>query len=365
MRRFLQMLLAVLFCTTAMCITDVSGATSTSSNAYKKTIVVNTNTDQKSDQKSVQNTVQNTKSSTVNSNSPAFSEEEVYLTAQLIHHEAHNQPYNGKVAIAEVVLNRIRSKHFPSSIEEVIFQTGQFSNSRRIKNIAPTDLEVRIADKVLNDKLRVFNDTDILYFRNPSVTCGVDASTERDWGELDYVTSIGDHAFYSQEPVKTMVSVAKTTDKKDIVVTKAEPKVNKDNSSDTKSDVKDSAAKASDSKVEEAAPENEETVLGPEYVSNEMLLAAANIAAVNMAITKAKEEEIDESDPVALAQRQARLDAEREEKQRAAMQAEYDKARQAETSEAQKNVMQATMRVEVQNNILVEAMKAEAARFAK
>jgi len=188
MRRFLQMLLAVLFCTTAMCITDVNAATTTNNSNEIKTINIATS----------QSSVRDIQSTAINSEANAYSHEEVYLTAQLIHHEAHNQPYDGKVAIAEVVLNRVRSKIFPNSIDDVIFQTGQFTSVRRIRNISPTEQEVRIADRVLNGKLRVFNDSGILYFRNPKVTSGLDAETDKDWGSLDYVTCIGDHAFYSQ-----------------------------------------------------------------------------------------------------------------------------------------------------------------------
>jgi len=357
MRRFCQMLLAVLFCMTVLCITDVSADTNVSDNAVnvKKVIVINTDTNQNSvqNQSSVQTksstqsqeSVQSTKPVITNITKKAYSEEEVYLTAQLIHHEAHNQPYQGKVAIAEVVLNRVRSGVFPSSIEEVIYQTGQFSNSRRIKNIVPSDQEVRIADNVLNGSLRIFNDTGILYFRNPSVTSGLSADVDKDWGNLDYVTCIGDHAFYSHNLMKLAANASQdnksdkktdSSDKKSITVEKTSEGSGKQNSS---------ADKKQEQAVDETSTE-EETVLNPEYVSNEMLLAAANVAAVNMAIAKAQEEEIDESDPVALAQRQAKLDAEREEKQRAAMQAEYDKAHQAASDEAQKNVAQATMRVE-------------------
>lgn len=186
MRKFLRMLLAVLFCTSAMCTTDVFANTITSDGA------------QKSNTETIQNSIQEVKSTSVNSNKGAYSDEEVYLLAQLVHHEAHNQSYNGKVAIAEVVLNRVRSGLFPNDVEDVINQKGQFLNSRRLKNINPTDLEVRIASNVLNGNLRVFNDTGVLYFRNPTVTSGISAKLDKNWGSLDYVTYIGDHAFYSQ-----------------------------------------------------------------------------------------------------------------------------------------------------------------------
>jgi N-acetylmuramoyl-L-alanine amidase len=41
--------------------------------------------------------------------------------------EACNQPFEGQMAVAEVVLNRVLSPRFPNSIVSVIFSSGQFS----------------------------------------------------------------------------------------------------------------------------------------------------------------------------------------------------------------------------------------------
>ena len=200
MKRFFRMLLAVLFCTTAMCIFDVNANTFTSKNAQKST------------DETIQDSIQNAKSIAVNTNSDAYSDEEVYLAAQLVHHEAHNQTYNGKVAVAEVVLNRVKSSLFPNNIKDVIFQSGQFTNSRRLSNINPTDLELKIAYNVLNGSLRTLNDEDIMYFRNPKMTSGISAAVDKNWGKLDYVTHIGDHAFYSQDEATLLAAAGSEND---------------------------------------------------------------------------------------------------------------------------------------------------------
>ena len=187
MRKFLKMLLAVLFCTSALCIYDVYAYSTTSSNASG------------SMNESIQDSLSNIKSTALNTENATYSDEEVYLTAQLVHQEAHNQAYNGKVAVAEVVLNRVQSSLFPDKVNDVIFQNGQFTSLRRLKNINPTELELRIAYNVLNGSLRVLNDKDVMYFRNPKITSGISASTKKDWGNLEYATYIGEHAFYSQE----------------------------------------------------------------------------------------------------------------------------------------------------------------------
>lgn len=52
-----------------------------------------------------------------------------YLTA-IIYCEAGNQSTKGKVAVANVVLNRVKSKKYPNSIKKVIYQKYQFSPTR-------------------------------------------------------------------------------------------------------------------------------------------------------------------------------------------------------------------------------------------
>ncbi|MDO5519241.1 MAG: cell wall hydrolase [bacterium] len=52
-----------------------------------------------------------------------------YLTA-IIYCEAGNQSYKGKVAVADVIINRKKSKKFPNTFKGVIYQKGQFTPAR-------------------------------------------------------------------------------------------------------------------------------------------------------------------------------------------------------------------------------------------
>lgn len=49
------------------------------------------------------------------------------LLSQLVQAEAGNQGLEGMRLVARVVLNRVKSKRFPNTIEEVIFEPGQFA----------------------------------------------------------------------------------------------------------------------------------------------------------------------------------------------------------------------------------------------
>lgn len=59
----------------------------------------------------------------------SVSNEEIYLLACIIDWEAAYEPYEGKLAVANVVLNRVRSSNYPNSITGVIYQKSQFSGA--------------------------------------------------------------------------------------------------------------------------------------------------------------------------------------------------------------------------------------------
>ena len=59
--------------------------------------------------------------------SVSYTKEDLMLLACLVHSEAGTQSYEGKLAVANVVLNRIKSSKFPNTLKAVIYQSGQFS----------------------------------------------------------------------------------------------------------------------------------------------------------------------------------------------------------------------------------------------
>lgn len=131
-------------------------------------------------------------------NNGDYTENDVYLLAQLISHEAGGEGLNGWIAVGEVVMNRVRSELFPNTIEEVVFAPGQFSNNDRIRKITPRQEIIQTAREILNGRLSVLNNENALYFRNPLTTEGIKATESVDWGEHKYLTCVGHHAFYVQ-----------------------------------------------------------------------------------------------------------------------------------------------------------------------
>ena len=64
---------------------------------------------------------------TVQNEAVAASYDDVTLLAALIQCEAGNECYDGQLAVGAVVVNRVRSGGYPSSIYGVIYQSGQFT----------------------------------------------------------------------------------------------------------------------------------------------------------------------------------------------------------------------------------------------
>lgn len=56
-----------------------------------------------------------------------FAEGDLYLLANLIYCEAGAEPYDGKVAVGSVVINRVLSSAYPDTVVGVIYQSRQFS----------------------------------------------------------------------------------------------------------------------------------------------------------------------------------------------------------------------------------------------
>lgn len=59
---------------------------------------------------------------------PVYNEKDLRLLSAIIFEEAGNQCLAGQQAVGIVVLNRVKSSRFPNTIEEVLYQYGQFFN---------------------------------------------------------------------------------------------------------------------------------------------------------------------------------------------------------------------------------------------
>jgi spore germination cell wall hydrolase CwlJ-like protein len=72
-------------------------------------------------------------------------QEELKCLASVVYHEARGEPVLGQIAVAQVVFNRVKSKHYPNTVCKVVFQPHQFTDHKKIKY---DDTTMRIAEKV-------------------------------------------------------------------------------------------------------------------------------------------------------------------------------------------------------------------------
>ncbi len=116
-----------------------------------------------------------------------ITEEEYILLSKLVAGEARGESYEGQVAVAAVVINRLEDPRFPKSIKDVIYQKNAFSV---VKNghidIEPTESSYKAVEEALYGKDPTGN---AIYFWNPKIaTCK--------WIKtLDPYMRIGNHVF--------------------------------------------------------------------------------------------------------------------------------------------------------------------------
>lgn len=116
-----------------------------------------------------------------------YRETELSLLARLVHGEARGEPYIGQVAVAAVVLNRVRSAAFPDTVSGVIFQAGAFDAVWDGQfDLSPDDSCVRAARDAMNG----WDPTGgCVYYYNPAT-----ATNPWIWTRTVQLT-IGRHAF--------------------------------------------------------------------------------------------------------------------------------------------------------------------------
>jgi len=120
-----------------------------------------------------------------------LTEPDIYLMSQIVYAESKGEPFDGKVAVASVILNRVLDPKFPNNVEEVIFQPYAFSC------VVNGSISVEPSDDCVAAVYEAISGTDptgeALFFYNPEIsTCSWMNSVEK------YNTiPIGQHLFFT------------------------------------------------------------------------------------------------------------------------------------------------------------------------
>jgi len=128
-------------------------------------------------------------------------ERQLGCLAKNIYHEAGAEPFEGKVAVAQVTVNRAENSNFPGDICKVVYQKNQFyekalcqfswvcdnSSNFRPKHPDVYQESMEVAKKVLLEGFRLPSLTHALYFHADYINPG--------W-KRQKVAHIGRHIFY-------------------------------------------------------------------------------------------------------------------------------------------------------------------------
>ena len=112
---------------------------------------------------------------------------DLYLLAKAVYAEARGESYTGQVAVAAVILNRVKSSQFPNTISGVIYQPWAFTavNDGQI-NLTPNQTAINAARDAMNGWDPTYG---CIYYFNPKT-----ATSAWIWSRPQAVT-IGNHIF--------------------------------------------------------------------------------------------------------------------------------------------------------------------------
>lgn len=109
-----------------------------------------------------------------------ITEEEIDMLASITYLEAGNQSMAGKRAVVEAVLNRVMSDEFPDTIEEVLYQKGQFTPAAMISSTVGGEEEYLAVRQTLYCQFPILEGERLFFSTSPQ--------------KKDYIR-IGDHYF--------------------------------------------------------------------------------------------------------------------------------------------------------------------------
>lgn len=113
--------------------------------------------------------------------------EKVKCLAETVYREARGEPFKGKLAVAQTVINRSRSGAYPNNICKVVFQRYQFSWTTGWNQVWLADQDSYQIARLALMGTHSLKDFKALYFHNTSVNPG--------WNRKK-LAQIGNHIFY-------------------------------------------------------------------------------------------------------------------------------------------------------------------------
>ena len=117
-----------------------------------------------------------------------YNADTLYWLSRIIYAESGNQVREGKIAVGNVVMNRVASPLFPDNIYDVLFQRNQFSPAISGSIYRDPNADSVVAAKLVMDGAVALEN--VLFFNR----AGMNSYASRN---RPYVGTIGAHAFYA------------------------------------------------------------------------------------------------------------------------------------------------------------------------
>lgn len=121
-----------------------------------------------------------------------YSADDVLWLSRIVHAESEGEPLKGQIAVANVVLNRVRDNNYPDTIYGVIFDRNYGVQFQPIANGTiynnPSRNSVSAAKRAVNGENYIGN---CLYFLNEKIATNKWIVSNR-----KYYTTINNHSFY-------------------------------------------------------------------------------------------------------------------------------------------------------------------------
>jgi N-acetylmuramoyl-L-alanine amidase len=119
-----------------------------------------------------------------------YAQFDLYWLSHIVYAESNGQPLDGMIGVGNVVLNRVQSERFPNSVQDVVFQPGQFNPVDMGTIYLEPSEQAILAAKLAIEGVNTVGES--LYFVNPTI--GITGWFNQN---LTLTIVIADHAFYA------------------------------------------------------------------------------------------------------------------------------------------------------------------------
>ena len=108
-----------------------------------------------------------------------YNDDDKELIARVVYAESRGEKWDGKVAVAQVVLNRFESGRFGNSVKRVVFARHQFAVSKKYNDECMLAVEAAIEERPYPDNMFFFQ-----------------VSKKTTWRNFVFYERIGNHNFF-------------------------------------------------------------------------------------------------------------------------------------------------------------------------